>query len=94
LCIRHRDLSAPATTRTSRRGRPAEIDPADAGSPILAASDGSDRIDARDSGLQDVSGAIDAPVAAPAVAEHNHQPAAKRSRIGTLMSSLGWNVRR
>ncbi|MDR3622419.1 MAG: hypothetical protein P4L85_23920 [Paludisphaera borealis] len=88
------DLSAPAPTRTSRRGRPAEIDPADAGSPILAATDASASIDDRDAGLQDVSGAIDAPVATPAIADQSRQPAAKRSRIGTLMSGLGWNVRR
>jgi hypothetical protein len=87
------DLNPPSATRTSRYRRPAEIDPADAGRPILGASDATTRGDDRDSGLLDVSDAIDAP-SAPAGAESAPQTAGKRSRVGTLMSSLGWNVRR
>jgi hypothetical protein len=89
------DLSAPTPpVRTSRRGRPAEIDPADAGRPILAAPDATARIDASDSGLRDPSGSIEAPVAAPATVAAGSQPSGRRSRIGTLMSSLGWSSAR
>jgi hypothetical protein len=89
------DLSAPAPpVRTSRRSRPAEIDPSDAGSPILTAPDAIAGTEDRDSGLQDLSGSIEAPVVAPATVAAGAQPAGRRSRFGTLMSSLGWSSAR
>ena len=77
----------------------AEIDPADAGSPLLAAVDASARLDARGSGAagRERRGRGAAVVATPAEEvehTHQHQAAPRRSRLGTLMSSLGWNVRR
>jgi hypothetical protein len=95
------ELAPPSTptTRVSRRRRPAEIDPADAGSPLLSAAEDLDREAVADSALLNVGGPIDAgpAVAAPAEAgdrTHQHQPAARRSRLGTMLGSLGWNVRR
>lgn len=95
------ELAAPAvsTTRASRRRRPAEIDPADAGSPLLAAFEESNRDAAADPASPDASGSVVAGsvAAVPADAgdhDHRHQPAARRSRFGTMLGSLGWNVRR